>query len=58
MCSVNSNANDMGSKLSGFDEVGSIQAAKLRGVLTQEKKKPCRELWPISQALLTSNFGK
>ena len=52
MCSLTSNAT----QLSAF-EVRSIQAAKSKSS-SCPRIKPCRELWPICQALLASKFGK
>ena len=56
MCSLTSNATDISGKLSAF-EVRSIQAAKSKSS-SCPRIKPCRELWPICQALLVSKFGK
>ena len=55
MCSVTSNVTDI-SKLSAF-EVGLIQTTKFKSN-SCPRKKTCRELWPICQALLASKFGK
>ena len=56
MCFLTSNATDISGELSAF-EVRSIQAAKSKSS-SCPRIKPCRELWPICQALLASKFGK